>query len=143
MILNEKQKRNFVKKVELSADGCAYWTGATCTNGYGQFVVNKRSFMAHRVSYLEYIGEIGMGLHLDHVCRNRSCVLPSHLRPVTPRVNAIQNSKGPTAINAAKTHCIHGHEFNSLNTRYTKIQRVCRTCERINGEKKRIRNKQN
>lgn len=35
---------------------------------------------AHRVSYEHFIGQIPDGLEIDHLCRNRACCNPLHLR---------------------------------------------------------------
>ena len=41
-------------------------------------------------------------------------------------------NKGPTAVNAAKTHCIRGHEFTEANTHLDhKGNRHCKACRRI------------
>ena len=45
------------------------------------------TFIAHRFAYQYMIGPIPDGLELDHLCRNRPCVNPYHLEPVTRAVN--------------------------------------------------------
>ncbi len=36
-------------------------------------------------------------------------------------------------VNAAKTHCLHGHEFNTENTYVDNLdKRHCKTCHRVN-----------
>jgi hypothetical protein len=68
--------------------GCWLWLGGEARNGYSLFHVRqpdgsfKRS-IAHRWSYEHFIGPIPEGLELDHKCRNRWCVNPEHLEPVT------------------------------------------------------------
>lgn len=110
--------------------GCWIWTGYLHKNGYAtvKFDNSKRTMMAHRVSYLSFKGEIPGGLVLDHKCKNRSCVNPDHLEPVTYAVN---NSRSPKTIRLA-THCKHGHPFSGGNLQIGR-QRRCRECNRRVG----------
>lgn len=68
-------------------DGCWNWKGTLFRNGYGAFGVSGKTCGAHRVAYELAIGPIPAGLQLDHLCRNRGCVNPGHLEPVTGTVN--------------------------------------------------------
>lgn len=107
---------------------CWEFTGAL-TKGYGRINANGRQRLAHCVSYELQVGDVPDGLQLDHTCRNRRCVNPSHLRPVTQREN-ILCGESPAAKNARKTHCKRGHLFDEKNTHITaKGHRKCRTCE--------------
>ena len=65
---------------------CWQWTAAKCL-GYGRFGFNKKTLLAHRISYTLIKGEIPRGLVLDHICRNTSCVNPEHLDIVTHKEN--------------------------------------------------------
>ena len=94
---------------------CWEWRGSISVYGYGQFGARERSWRAHRFAWVELRGEIPTGLVLDHLCRNRACVNPDHLEPVTDRVNTLRGIGG-SALNAAKTHCKRGHEFDAENT---------------------------
>lgn len=98
--------------------------------------------MAHRVAWeLANAEEIPAGLYVDHMCRNRRCVNPDHLRVVTPRVNATENNVGPSAANAARTHCVNGHEFTLENTYvHGPGWRKCRTC--LAARRRRYRSKE-
>lgn len=93
--------------------GCWLWAGAISPGGYGVMCFGRRwhqrSVRAHRLAYEAWRGPIPPELVIDHKCRVRSCVNPEHLRAVTKRTNTLSNSLSPTAINAAKTHCVRGH----------------------------------
>jgi hypothetical protein len=85
---------------------------------------------AHRVLYVWTHGEHTEDT-LDHLCRNRACVNPDHLRPASARENVLRGT-GRTAANAVKTHCDNGHEFTAENTYLDPKTgwRQCRTCKR-------------
>ena len=116
----------FWENVDKTAE-CWFWTAALDQDGYGKCRRDgvKR---AHRVAYEELVGPIPNGLSLDHLCRNRACVRPDHLEPVTNRENLMRGATF-AALNAAKTHCPQGHEYTDENTcRKSNGSRICRTC---------------
>lgn len=110
------------------ATNCWNWIAATDGHGYGKFYANPGHAKAHRWSYEHHRGPIPSGLQIDHLCRNRACVNPDHLDPVTPRVNTMRGF-AVSALRARQTHCIHGHEFTPRNTILDKRgHRTCRSC---------------
>lgn len=75
---------------------CWVWTGwISPTTGYGYFGGRKAGTqLVHRIAYQYVVGPIPQGMHLDHLCRRRECLRPSHLEPVTPRENIWRGDQG-------------------------------------------------
>lgn len=63
---------------------CWIWKGERSAHGYGLY----GGKFAHRFVYEWLVGPVPKGIHLDHRCRQRGCVNPGHLEPVTPKENA-------------------------------------------------------
>lgn len=124
--------QRWAAKVQLPADpdGCWEWTGNKNHHGYGGFYVDGKNRRAHRYGYERFVGEVPEGLQTDHLCRNRSCVNPSHLEPVTRRENILRGI-GPSAIHAAKLVCLNGHslEGDAVYRRRDRRGRHCRQCQ--------------
>lgn len=70
---------------------CWVWTRCL-SDGYGTFLVNGQSTLAHRYSY--GLVHASVPPMLDHRCHVRRCVNTEHLRPATPKQNA-ENRSGP------------------------------------------------
>ncbi len=135
-----------MKYVRVEGD-CWTWTGAIGKDdGYGRVSYgHANSKLAHRIAHMAFIGPIPEGLELDHLCRNRACINPEHLEPVTRSTNLKRGlaETSPQFRNywASKTHCPRGHPYDLINTHFDKYgHRFCREC---NKESKRERRREN
>lgn len=109
---------------------CWSWTGGTSPDGYGILRIARATAYMPRFSYELEHGPMPIGTEPDHLCRNRNCVNPDHLEPVTHRENILRG-ESPQAINARKTHCPKGHEYTPENIRRQRNGgRLCRACQK-------------
>jgi hypothetical protein len=134
----------FSEKIRLLDDGCIEWTAYRGENGYGRFYVDGRGALAHRWSYEYWVGSIPAGLHLDHLCRNRACVNPDHLEPVSQSEN-VRRGIGPLMASerhSAVTHCPEGHLYDEANTYTGGRGRTCLTCKRQKARDWYLRNRE-
>lgn len=104
----------FASKV-AKTEGCWEWTGGKTKNGYGQINVRvgdrRTTTGAHRAAYEIKNGDIPEGIEVDHLCHNRGCVNPDHLRLVTRKQNlenlgglSSRNTSGYRGVTYVKTY---------------------------------------
>lgn len=108
--------------------GCWEWTRARNRDGYGVVRRHDRrgNDLAHRALWVYLMGPIPAGMHLDHLCRNRACVRPSHLEVVTPA----ENNRRAAAY---RNECKFGHPLDGRR----QTTRYCLTCHRQREQKRR------
>jgi DNA-binding MarR family transcriptional regulator len=108
--------------------GCLLWMGAIA-HGYGQVRHGAARLMAHRASYELERGPIPDGLVLDHLCRNKACINPRHLEPVTNGENVLRGFWKSTGKNVRNSfRC--GHPLVPSNLYRYGGSRVCRICNK-------------
>lgn len=123
----------FWSKVDkaVGGDGCWIWRGTLTDLGYSSFAILEGDYLGHRLSYELVKGKISEGLTLDHLCRNRACVNPDHLEPVSLKEN-VNRGNSPWGINSRKVFCSRGHRLSGNNLVMTKAgYRDCRECRKI------------
>lgn len=139
-MFNKREYNRIFSKISVDPNTkCWNWSGCL-DEGYGRIWWRGKRYYAHRLLYFWKFKSIEKwknksSKEIDHICNNRACVNPEHLRLVSNRINVIRGI-GPTAINARKTLCIHGH--NALY--WIGNRRRCRECRRIldTSEKRRL-----
>jgi hypothetical protein len=65
--------------VLCAVSDCWVWIGYRDSCGYGRIKLRGKAALVHRVSYVEFKGDIPEDHDVDHRCRNRACFNPAHL----------------------------------------------------------------
>ena len=127
---------SFWKRVEKT-DTCWWWKSHMDTKGYGRFFYHCICYSAHRFAYLTSVGDIPDGLELDHLCNNKTCVRPDHLKPTTHRENIVRAFvvRGPTLV------CKRGHRdrIPVYDKRYGRTHTICGTCLKATRRRSKAR----
>ena len=154
----------FMRKVRMLPTGCWEWTGWIASNPhypehkYGCVKYRtaqgiRRSTSAHRFAYIVVNGSIPDELDVDHLCRNKLCVNPSHLEAVTHKENIARipnENRGfrreawlnPYEFRTRPT-CVRGHLFTPENTYIPADGRKrCRACSKLRQREFRRRSAQ-
>lgn len=125
----EVLRQMVLERVRTVGD-CWEWT-LSCASGrgggYGQLHTRSVRMLAHRASYIAFVAPIPDGLVIDHLCRNKSCVNPAHLEPVTNRVNVLRGAGERIKAHHAGV-CKRGHRRPGSH---------CRTCDNDQRREKR------
>jgi hypothetical protein len=128
-------RSRFDAKVDRSGEHWL-WTGGTTKHGYGVFWLDGHLVHAHRAALLFEGVALTDDQDVDHVCRVRLCVRPTHLEAVSHLVN-VQRAL-PHRPSQLTDVCRHGHERTPENT-YQRPDgfRACRPCQREYSKRSR------
>lgn len=108
------------RNIDPGEGGCWLWRRCRSRDGYGWASLHNKTYQAHRIVYVLLQGDPPSGTVLDHLCRVRHCVNPTHLEAVTPRENLARSELTP----AGMKQCRKGHELSPYHG-----QRRCLTCK--------------
>lgn len=122
-------------------DTCWLWIAPCGKRRYGATSYRGKSVEAHRMVYTMFRGDIPMGLTLDHLCRNRKCVNPEHLEPVTIQ----ENIRRAVKFIQRSNYCRNGHKLTAGNTfvliRGSHQYRRCKACDTLQRKEAEVRGK--
>ena len=113
-----------IERIEFTPT-CWNWRGPVAGYGYGVTKIARQQWYTHRLAY--FLNYLELPKELDHKCRNRLCMNPEHLEPVTHKENMRRYL-------STITHCPHGHEYTTrnikihFNRRDGTRDRQCRVC---------------
>lgn len=128
-----------VTKVDVLDDGCWISRYSVASHGYAQigWTENGRTRMvlAHRAAWVSAFGQVPLGVTLDHLCKERRCVNPGHLRMLSNYENARRNNGKDWPLGT----CGNGHSNEFLVTapvrgkpgRGSRPGLICSECRRI------------
>ncbi|MGH3571467.1 MAG: HNH endonuclease signature motif containing protein [Pseudonocardiaceae bacterium] len=122
----------FVEKLSFPLNGC-FVPPIQHPYGYSVIWVKGTHVRAHRYMYERCVGPIPEGKELDHLCRNKGCVRPSHLEVVTHKENSRRA--------LVKTHCVNGHPLTGDNLYFTGSRRACKICSRARNSRNKAKRK--
>ena len=113
---------------------CWEWIGNKNQTGYGRVRYLGKKILVHRLIYA-WVNKTPLYkridkdiLIIDHICNNKACCNPEHLRLTTHLVNMLRGT-GPSAQNARKTHCKNGHLLPEKKNKSGR--RNCQICNTI------------
>jgi len=98
--MTDDQLKRFLSKTTALSGGCWNWSGQKDKAGYSRMLIGSRTdhsrrlALAHRLSYEHWMGSIDKDKEIDHLCRNRGCVNPTHLEQVPHIVNVQRGLAG-------------------------------------------------
>lgn len=114
--------------------GCWNWKGNKSKSGYGRIRYLGKKVLVHRLMFAWITGKSlskvvsRNNLIIDHICNNKCCCNPDHLRLTTHKINMLRGN-GPSARQARQTHCKRGHLLPTKKNKFGR--RHCQICNTI------------
>lgn len=117
-------------RFEGDESGCWISTYSTASHGYAQIGWQDGGYRqvvtAHRAAWVYHHGQqIPEGMTIDHTCKAKRCVNPSHLR----MLSNFENARRTAGRDWKLGECVHGHG-NEFLRQFGKRWR----CEKCNAE---------
>ena len=126
-----------------AANGCLISTYSVASHGYAQIGWTDKDgghymVLCHRAAWVHHHGmQIPDGMTIDHLCKNRQCVNPDHLRLLSNFENARRTNGDDWPLGV----CKHGHPNARLKRRKSG-RWECQDCRRMYSGQHRSRKRQ-
>lgn len=137
--MNPAWTQDKLKQSVVEVNGCWIWQPRTSNGrGYGRTIHEGKQILAHRLSYLLFIGLVPEGFVLHHECSTRKCVNPDHLKLSAKVVHDQLHANNRAQHRGQQLYCQRGHLLAGYNIVLTP-HRQCRTCINDNRRAARLR----
>ena len=125
------------ERVRMNENGCRISEYSVGSHGYAQIgwqeKGTRQTVLAHRAAWVHVNGQMPLGMTLDHVCKERRCVNPEHMRMLPNYENARRINRRDWPMR----QCTNGHE-NTLLEGFARTENgkrrtgvICSECRRI------------
>lgn len=96
-------------RYKINENGCWIYQGYKSHDGYGVTEIGQKAFRMHRLAW-EFWNKkkIPEGMTIDHICFQRDCINPHHLRLATVHENCSRRKNGngrPVSMWCEKHRC--------------------------------------
>ena len=116
LVIPDRVAARAASKFEADGFGCWISTYSTASHGYAQIGWHeddgyRRGVTAHRAAWVYHHGQqIPEGMTIDHTCKERRCVNPSHLR----MLSNFENARRTDGRDWPLGECANGHSNDHL-----------------------------
>jgi hypothetical protein len=137
LVVPERVAERLSARIEITEDGCWVSQYSVGSHGYAQVGWNEngQSFVtvAHRAMWIAVNGDIPEGMTVDHLCKNRPCINPAHLRLLSNYENSRRNNGNDFELGV----CAYGHPDSELvairrksKTGEPRLSMTCGVCKK-------------
>lgn len=115
------EERFWAKVDKRGPDECWLWTAFRDPMGYGRLTIERRSILAHRISYFLATGIDPEDECVLHICDEPGCTNPSHLWTGSRTDNnADKHEKGRDAKGESIAYKLTAEDVMEIRRLYTK-----------------------